>query len=697
MQQNFVLQALKTVVILAFTVALGFTFFQNQSVEVKFVKTHDKVDELIGQVAEQGRKIDQSVVEMRATRTAAEATLQRLDAIVELAAKGQLEAKGGGTGEGPIEEPKGKPSVIAGKTVYPRNAGWTVLCDATTNADPKRDLPPAGEIDLDATLHDYAPGEPKGWNVYSTDRTTVVVGLTSYILDGLAERKTSNYDEWNAQLAERVEESPDHRRYMIYMRKGVRWHDPEPAMLAEHPWLKEPHFVTATDVKFTLELLRHPDAGSPLAYLFDNLEEVIVHDDLRLEVVWKTADFYARGTTLTSGPIPEHIWAYDPNGQRYSDADIAAQFGKHWFGKSVCGNGPLRFVEYKRGEYVRCERDENYYDQRFPSKTYYMHVISDDEARLARFWNELTVVIPTYEQYRKYILQGDASAEIFKFDPFAKPAPSSWKYTYFLWRRPTYAGFGWNMRQPIFSDARVRKGLTMALNRQAVIDNIFYGLGEQLAIGESVYSPYNHPDLQPLPYDLDGAKKLFDEAGWKDSDGDGIRDKIVNGAKMDFAFELLVSSSSTDQRTMGQLYQEDLLKCGVRMTPNPAESALWSQKIHERSFNGFIIFWTANVDSDPRQLWESKWADDPSSSNYTGFKNARADEIFQTLVTTFDLDERKKLFKEWYEIEYSEQPYTWIYTVKSPIFVNADWRVPEPRLIIPQLDRRLFFRWKRRP
>jgi len=469
-------------------------------------------------------------------------------------------------------------------------------------------------------------------------------------------------------------------------------------MLAEHPWLAEPRFLTAQDVKFSVDILRDPNAGSPLAYLFDELESITVKDELAIEVVWKRPNFYARAITMEIQPIPEHIWGSDPNGVRYSDADVGAQFGKHWFGKSMCGTGPLRFVEYKRGEYVRCERNESYYGDRFPSKDYYMHIVRDDETRLARFWNkDMVVVIPNPEQYRKYILEGDASAQVYKFDPFSKPSPASWDYTYFLWRRPTYGGFGWNMRKPLFADKRVRRALTLALNRGAVIDNIFYGLGELLAVGESVYSPYSHPGLKALPFDIEEAKRLLEEAGWKDGDGDGVREKVVDGKKLDFEFELLISASSPDQDAIVRMYREDLLKCGVRAKALPAESALWSKAIHERTFDGFIIFWTASLDNDPRQLWESKRADDSSSNNYPGFRSQRADQIFDELITTFDLDRRKALFHEWYEIEFDEQPYTWIFSIVSPIFVNADWRIPEPRLPVPQLDRRLMFRWKKRP
>ena len=708
--QNPILAALKLMVFTGFTIFLALTFFQNHSNEVKFIKTREKVDALVTQVSELGRQVDKVTEQAAKTREASERTRDHVDTLVELAGKGLI---GGGTnGSGParsertptktkrtvhrLEDRTSEPARIGTQTVYPYNPGWLVLCDKSANQDPKRDIP-GDQVDWSATLHDYTAGEPKGLNPFNTDRTSTVVALSVYVLDVLAGRKTSDYVQYNAKLAERVEESPDHRRYMIYMRKGVRWHDPEPKMLSEHPWLKQEKYVTAHDVKFTIDLLSNPNTSTPHAYLFDDLEDVIVHDDYTVEVVWKRPNYYARATTLDIQPIPEHIWAYDPNGARYPEADIPPQFGKHWFGKSMCGNGPIRFVEYKRSEYIRCERNENYYGDRFPSKEYYYHIIPDNESRIARFWNgELPFVILPPEDYRRFVLEGVEAQPLPRFEPFLKPAPAAWKFVHFLWRRPTYSGFGWNMRKPYLADKRVRRALTLALNRPAVVDSIFYGLGEVIAIGDSVFSPYFHDGIKPLPFDLEAARKLLTEAGWVDSNGDGIREKTINGTETNLEFELLISASSPDQKTMVQMYKEDLLKCGVKLEPNPAESALWSKKIHERSFDGFIIFWTAGMDSDPRQIWESKRADDPGSNNYTGFRNPQADQIFQNLITEFDLEQRKALFRQWYEIEFDQQPYTWIWSIKSPIGCNADWRMPEPQLPTPKLDRRLMFKWKKR-
>ncbi len=709
MQQNPALAGAKIAVTAVFATLLGLVFFQYRVMEEKVGKTYDRVGGLETGVAELRRQVETTAGEIKEAREAAILTKEHSETLVRLAGEGLFRSTdGGGERGGGPEVPPAKrttrqvdrtsaPSVIAGVEIYPYNAGWTVVCDGKANADPKADLPPADQIDWEGVLNDYTPGEPKGWNFLSDDRTTTVSALSYYIHDFLAERKIGNVQEYRARLAERIEESPDRTTYMIYLRKGVRWHDPESSMLAEHPWLRGERFVTAKDVKFTFDLLRHEQTATPLKVYYEEVSETEAIDEYTVRVTWKRPNFYARAQVLELQPIPYHIWAFDPDGNPYGDPDVYAQFGKHWFGKSMCGNGPYRFVEYKRGEYVRCIRNEGFWERRPTCKEYYVHIIRDDDSRLARFWNKGTIVhIFNPPQYRRFVLEGDPNKPLHRYERFDRPAPKEWENTYFIWRRPTYGGFGWNMRKPLFEDKRVRRALTLALNRPAVPEKFFDGLGEVIPIGESVFSPYFNDKVPVLPFDVEKAKALLEEAGWKDSDGDGIRDRVINGKKVDFEFSLLISSASQDQLQICQMYKGDLLKAGIKLTPDPAEGALWSQKIHNREFDGFIIFWTAGFDSDPRQLWDSRKKDDSASNNYTGFGDPEADALFEKLVTTFDYPSRIALMHRWYEIEHEAQPYTWIWSIHSPVVIDADWRIPEPKLTNPQIDRRLIFRWKDR-
>ena len=689
MQENPILTVMKLVIWTAFTIFLGLNFYQYSNLEEKFVNTRDKVDDLVSSVAEVGRKVD----DLNDSTTAIG---RKVD---DLAERGVAVAVGPARGdpEGAETEPKGKPSTIRGKTFYPRNEGWTVLADKSANEDRTKFIADADLIDWNATLRTAFPGEPKGLNPFSDDRTTTVGELADYVLCPLAQVMREDNLQWNALVASRIEESPDHKRYMIYLRKGVRWHDPEPAMIAKHPWLKEPRYVTAKDIKFFIDIINDPNTSSPLKFQYEKVEEVIVHNDHQVEIVWKDARFYSRSSTLGIQPIPAHIWGSNPKGEPYSPDDVGAQFSKHWFGKSMCGCGPYRFVEYKSGEYIRLERSESYFGLRATCKEWFMNIITDEQARMARLWNNglAYTTLPT-EKYRQLVLQGDDERPLPEFVDHEKPAPAAWDFTYFLWRRPTFGGFGWNQRKKILSDKRVRQALTLALNRAKVVDKVFYGLGEVIAVGDSVFSPYFPAHIKPRPFDLEQAKGLLEQAGWKDTDNDGVRDKMIDGRKVDLEFTLLISAGSPPQGQIVQMYKNDLLEIGVRMKPDPAETALWSRKIHDREFDGFIIFWTAGLDSDPKQIWESKRADETASSNYTGFRNEAADGIFEQLETEFDLKRRVELFHEWFQIQFDENPYTWIWSVKSPVIVNAEWRIPEPQLPSPKNDARLIFRWKKR-
>ena len=118
------------------------------------------------------------------------------------------------------------------------------------------------------------------------------------------------------------------------------------------------------------------------------------------------------------------------------------------------GTGAYRFAEYRRGEFIRpgAER-ELLRALRATCKEWYLHIIKDDQARVARFWNNgLCVVIQLpMPEYRRLVLEGDEKRPLWEMEDRDKVPPAAWDFTYFLWRRPTYGGFGWNQRKPILS------------------------------------------------------------------------------------------------------------------------------------------------------------------------------------------------------------------------------------------------------
>jgi len=700
---------MKTIVMAVFATFLGLNLFATQNLEDKEVKTRDKLDGLATSLAETRRQVDAAVEEARAAKAASERSYERMDALLDAIERGAVVGRGPAV-PGPVDErtdePAGpatptkedresEPTIIAGKKVYPRNPGWTVICDKNANDDPKRAIP-EDQVDWDAVMQVQLSGEPKGLNWYNDDRTVTVVELARYCAESLGERKTTNPKEWNAHLAERIEQSPDKTEFIVYLRKGVRWHRPA-LPLDQYPWLRKSYDVTAADVVYTVEMIRHPDSTSGLKTYWEELVSCEAIDDYTVRFKWERPNFYVLATTVGVRPMPSHIYGRDPQGRPYDEEQVATAFNDHWSAKTICGNGPYRFVEYEKGVLFRFERDENYWGPRATCKEMVWSIVEDPEQRLSRFWNGQAYSLSlAAEQYRRIILGDEAKdkGKIYKYSKFDQRPPEDWKYTYFIWRRPVYGGFSWNMRRPVLEDVLVRRALTHALNRRAVVDKLFYGLGELIPVGQSVFSPYFPHDMDPLPFDLDKARSLLDRAGWKDSDDDGIRDKVIDGTPTDLEFEILISSASPLQRAIAAMYKDDLLKCGARMKQTPASSALWSQRNAEFDFDGLIIFWYASYDSNPKQLWASEYADQPGSNNYPGYQNPEADAIFEKLITTFDYPTRIELYQRWYEMQHRDQPYTWIWSVHSPILLDTDWRVPEPKLPPPYVDRRLVFKWK---
>ena len=235
-----------------------------------------------------------------------------------------------------------------------------------------------------------------------------------------------------------------------------------------------------------------------------------------------------------------------------------------------------------------------------------------------------------------------------------------------------YYYLGWNADRPIFADKRVRRAMTLALNRQQIIDSVFVGLGQMSIDGARIQpgSPYNDPDIKPVPFDLDAAKKLLAEAGWQDTNGDGILDKQLkpgDQARTPFEFTLLVYGSSKEWGALANIFKEDLLKIGVKMDIDSAEWSLMQKRMDEKSFDAFTGGWVTSWETDLYQIWHSSQADIPKGSNRVGFRNKEADGIIEKVRVTFDEAERTNLFRSFHRIVNDEQPYTFVVARKDVV------------------------------
>lgn len=499
----------------------------------------------------------------------------------------------------------------------------------------------------------YGP-DPKGLNPLTESAADLREYVQSYVNDYLADYHYMNPDKYKPELAERIEVTDDYKEYIIYLRKGVMWH--KPAVDWSNPkydWLKGDHEFTARDVKFTMDLILNPQVEcAHLRNYYKDLEECKVIDDYTLVFRWKKKTYNSIDFTLTLMPIPRFLYAFSEDGEPFPEASLGLRFNEHWYGQKAIGTGPYRFVSKEQGVSIKMTRNNDYWGPKPPIKDITWLIYPDPKTNLLKLKSgELDYGRLFPSDYREEILNAKDDSPL-----------KTGKMQYAPYDQIVYYYIGWNLESPLFSDKRVRRGLTHCLDRETIVKNIFLGLGHVTSGPLYYHSPYYDKRIKPLPYDLEAARKLFAEAGWKDTDGDGILDRMIDGRKRDFEFTFLLYAKSTEWNAMATCYKEALYKVGIKLHITPVEWSLMQKRMDDHEFDCYSGGWGMVWNPDPYQIWHSSQADEPKSSNRIGFRSSEADAIIEELRETFDREKRIALCHRFHRLIYEEQPYTFFYS-----------------------------------
>ena len=217
------------------------------------------------------------------------------------------------------------------------------------------------------------------------------------------------------------------------------------------------------------------------------------------------------------------------------------------------------------------------------------------------------------------------------------------------------------MLSPLFQDKRVRQALTYAINKESIIQGVLLGLG---VVATGPYKPdswvYN-PHVKRYPYNLEKAKELLKEAGWEDSDGDGILDK--DGRP--FAFSILTNQGNTQRTNAGVIIQADLKKVGIEVNVRIVEwAAFLKEFINKKNFEAVILGWSVPQDPDQYDVWHSTKTKE-TELNFVSYNNPEVDRLLDLGRHTFDLEKRKEYYYKFQEILAEDQPYTFLYVPDS--------------------------------
>jgi peptide/nickel transport system substrate-binding protein len=532
--------------------------------------------------------------------------------------------------------------------------------------------PPQGAT-LDGTIvRGWASGDPKGFNPMIENAGDLPELIEAYAATPVADRNLwTNPDDWHAELATRVELTDDSKELTIYLRRGVKWHPVPNVDLAspKHAWLNREHEVTAQDLAFTFDIMNNPhvENGFLKSYLVE-LESWKAVDDYTFVVRWKKKQFYNIANTLNLvNPIPKFLFSCDEDGTPIPKETLGLKFNQHWYNnKGYVGYGPYRMVSYEPGRLMRFVRNEEFFGEKPAIKEIRYPIYTDPQQTLLKLKaHELSTGGLQPSQYREEIFQYEQSGQKPANSPFFDGRITCQKID-----QPMFRYVAWNADRPIFADKRVRLAMTYAMNRQQMLEKIFVGLGSLTTGPFLKSSPYNDASIAPYPFDLGKAKELLVEAGWQDTDGDGLLDKTIrpsDAKRSPFEFTLLVYGSSKEYTALANILKEDLLKIGAKLNIDAAEWSLMQKRMEEKNFDAYTGIWGLDWESDLFQIYHSSQADIPKGSNRVGFRHKRADAIIEQLRDVFDPAERVRLAHEFHRIVHEEQPYSF-FSIPQSVF-----------------------------
>jgi ABC-type transport system substrate-binding protein len=262
-----------------------------------------------------------------------------------------------------------------------------------------------------------------------------------------------------------------------------------------------------------------------------------------------------------------------------------------------------------------------------------------------------------------------------------------------------YPGFrmvAYNQKRDFFKDKRVRWALSHAIPVDQIIDVVFKGLAVRmtgpLTYGSSAYDA----SVPPVPFDLEKSAKLLNEAGWEDTDGNGIRSKSINGKKIQATFDLMIYSDNPSFLTVAEIIKENCRKVGVDVQISPAKWGLMLQKMRKKEFDAVMGGWAMDWKQDLFQVWHSSQADLPDSSNAIGYVNKELDKLIDELRVCLDKDRQIELYHQMHRMIHDDQPYTFLFTEKFTCFGDGRLKNVKFYKIRPGYDIREWYATKPR-
>jgi peptide/nickel transport system substrate-binding protein len=420
----------------------------------------------------------------------------------------------------------------------------------------------------------------------------------------------------------------------FHLRKGVKWHDGQP--------------FTADDVLYTYQVTVDPKTPTAYAGDFMKVKKAEVLDAYTFRITYDKP-FAPALISWGNAILPRHLL-------------FGKDITKSALSRHPIGTGPYKFKEWIAGQKIVLVSNTDYFEGRPYIDGYITRIIPDTATMFLELRAQgISMMDLTPLQYTR-----QTENNLFK-ENFHKYRYLGFKYVY----------LGYNLKNPLFTDKRVRQAISYAINKEEIISGVLLGLGKP-ATGP--YKPgtwaYNG-NVKIYNYNPQKARQLLGEAGWRDTKGNGILEK--DGKP--FVFEIVTNQGNDTRQKCAEIIQRQLKEVGITVKIRILEwAAFVNDFITKRRFDAVILGWSISLDPDAYDVWHSSKTA-PEQMNFMSYNNPEADEMMEKGRSTFNQSQRKKYYDRFQEILAEDQPYTFLYVPEELIIISNRFRGIEPAAI----------------
>ena len=446
---------------------------------------------------------------------------------------------------------------------------------------------------------------------------------------------------------------------------------------------------TSKDIEFASVLLRSSNVdGDSLRTYYDDLIECRPLGPHIIRMRYRQPYFRAFEFTyaITQYTPPFHYFAniFKAAGRELTlenltpDEEQASQkisahgkeFGKFFntderYNRAPLGTGPYIVDKWIKGDRVELVRNRNYWNPKYAG-----HV----DKIIVKFVPDQVTAMAALKAGEIDFFYDMSPQQYFEDWPIWNDKLRD-DFVRASWYSPMFSYIGWNQLAPQLQDRRVRIALTMMLDRQNFVDTKMHGGASVVSGTQYFFGPgYDH-EVAPLAYDPETARELLSDAGWIDTDNDGILDR--KGEK--FSITLYLPQGRPLNTQLCEVLQKNLKSVGIELQLQTLEWASFIDKVQAKECDAITLSWTTDLESDPFQLWHSTEAPrHKRGSNSISFANPQADSLIEMLRVTPDLEKRKRIHASFHRLLDSEQPYTFLWIRKDfgvyhKRFRNVKW------------------------